>query len=375
MPFPAVEDAFKEALAEGTFPGAVLIVAKGEEIRYHEAFGARSLVPEKTPMQRDTIFDLASLTKPLATTPAIMLLVREKKIRLDDRVTRFFPNFAVLGKMHITFRHLLAHCSGLPAWKAYFENIVRDQQRGKVNFVASRAAKHFVFEQIHREKALSVPGSQALYSDLGYMLLGETVEEISGWSLDRYCYDKVFKPLGLRSTSFVDLTQLRSRRLQPIHEMIAPTENCPWRKRVLCGEVHDDNAYAMGGVAGHAGLFSNAEDIHRFVLRMRKCMAGADPFLPAPVVEEFLARDAAVPASTFALGWDTPSAENSSSGSFFSPHSVGHLGFTGTSIWWDLEKDCHVILLTNRVHPSRSNDKIKGFRPHIHNLIMKSILQ
>lgn len=375
MSFPAVEDAFKEALTEGVFPGAVLLAAKGEEVVYHEAFGSRSLVPEKTPLERDTIFDLASLTKPLATAPAIMLLVREKKIRLDDRVTRFFPNFGVLGKMYITFRHLLAHCSGLPAWKAYFEEIVRDQQRGKVNFIASRAAKHYVFEQIHREKALSAPGTQALYSDLGYMLLGEVVEEISGWSLDRYCYDKIFKPMGLRSTSFVDLTQIRSRRLRPIQEMIAPTENCPWRKRVLCGEVDDDNAYAMGGVAGHAGLFANAEDVHRFLLRMRKCLKGDDTFFPAPMVEEFLTRDETVPGSTFALGWDTPSAENSSSGSFFSPRSVGHLGFTGTSIWWDLEKDCHVVLLTNRVHPSRGNDKIKGFRPHIHNLVMKNILQ
>ena len=374
-PVAAVEDAFKEALAEGVFPGAVLLAAKGEEIVYLEAFGSRSLVPEKTPMQRDTIFDLASLTKPLATAPAMMLLVREKKIRLDDRVTRFFPNFGVLGKMYITFRHLLAHCSGLPAWKGYYEEIVRDQQRGKVNFIASRAAKHYVFEQIHREKALSAPGTQALYSDLGFMLLGEVVEEISGWSLDRYCYDKIFKPMGLRSTSFVDLTQIRSRRLQPIQEMIAPTEECPWRKRILCGEVDDDNAYAMGGVAGHAGLFANAEDIHRFLVRMRKCLTSDDPLFPRSIVEEFLTRDETVPGSTFALGWDTPSAENSTSGSFFSPRSVGHLGFTGTSIWWDLEKDCHVILLTNRVHPSRSNDKIKGFRPHIHNIVMKSILQ
>jgi serine-type D-Ala-D-Ala carboxypeptidase len=374
-PVAAVEDAFKEALTEGVFPGAVLLAGKGEEIVYHEAFGSRSLVPEKTPMQRDTIFDLASLTKPLATAPAMMLLVREKKIRLDDRVTRFFPNFGVLGKIYITFRHLLAHCSGLPAWKAYFEEIVRDQQRGKVNFIASRAAKHYVFEQIQREKALSAPGTQALYSDLGYILLGEVVEEISGWSLDRYCYDKIFKPMGLRSTSFVDLTQIRSRRLQPIQEMIAPTENCPWRKRVLCGEVDDDNAYAMGGVAGHAGLFANAEDVHRFLVRMRKCLTSDDPLFPRTIVEEFLTRDETVPGSTFALGWDTPSAENSTSGSFFSPRSVGHLGFTGTSIRWDLEKDCHIILLTNRVHPSRSNDKIKGFRPHIHNVVMKSILQ
>jgi CubicO group peptidase (beta-lactamase class C family) len=375
MLFQAVEDAFNEAVGQGVFPGAVVLVAKGGEIVYEGAFGSRSLVPERTPMQADTIFDLASLTKPLATAPAIMLLVREKKIRLEDRVTRFFPNFGVLGKVYVTFRHLLAHCSGLPAWRAYYEDIVKDQKKGRVNFVASRAAKHYVFEQIHREKALSPPGTQALYSDLGYMLLGEVVEEITGWSLDRYCQDKIFKPMGLRSTSFIDLTQVRTRRLQPVHEVIAPTEECPWRKRVLCGEVHDDNCYAMGGVAGHAGLFSNAGDIHLFLIRFRKCLAGDDPLVPAPLVQEFFTRDQKVSGSTFALGWDTPSAENSSSGGLFSPTSVGHLGFTGTSIWWDLEKDCHVILLSNRVHLSRNNDKIKTFRPHIHDLIMKTVLQ
>jgi serine-type D-Ala-D-Ala carboxypeptidase len=375
MLFQAVEDAFNEAVGQGVFPGAVVLVAKGDEIVYEGAFGSRSLVPERTPMQADTIFDLASLTKPLATAPAIMLLVREKKIRLEDRVTRFFPNFGLLGKVYVTFRHLLAHCSGLPAWRAYYEDIVKDQKKGRVNFVASRAAKHYVFEQIHREKALSPPGTQALYSDLGYMLLGEVVEEITGWSLDRYCQDKIFKPMGLRSISFIDLTQVRMQRLQPVHEVIAPTEECPWRKRVLCGEVHDDNCYAMGGVAGHAGLFSNAGDIHRFLIRFRKCLAGDDPLFPAPLVQEFLTRDQGVSGSTFALGWDTPSAENSSSGGLFSPTSVGHLGFTGTSIWWDLEKDCHVILLSNRVHPSRNNDKIKTFRPHVHDLIMKTVLQ
>jgi CubicO group peptidase (beta-lactamase class C family) len=375
MPFQAVENALSEAVAQGVFPGAVALAAKGEEVRFEAAFGCRSLVPDKTPMRIDTIFDLASLTKPLATAPAIMLLVAEKKLRLDDRVTRFFPNFGVFGKNYVTFRQLLAHCSGLPAWKAYYEDIVRDQKKGKVNYVASHAAKHYVFEQIHREKALSPPGTQALYSDLGYILLGEVAEEIAGWSLDRYCQDKIFKPTGLRSTSFIDLAQIRARRLQPVHEVIAPTEECPWRKRILCGEVHDDNAYAMGGVAGHAGLFSNARDIHRLLLRFRKCVYGDDPQLPAPLVREFFTRDSAVAASTFALGWDTPSAEDSSSGAFFSPTSIGHLGFTGTSIWWDLEKDCHVILLTNRVHPSRNNDKLKTFRPHIHDLIMKALSQ
>ena len=375
MIFHPVEEAFKEAVAQGVFPGAVLLVSKGDEVVFERAFGCRSLVPDKSPMQLDTIFDLASLTKPLATTTAMMLLVREKKVRLDDRVTRFFQNFGVFGKIHMTFRHLLAHCSGLPAWKPYFEDIVKGAKEGKVNFVASRAAKSYVFERIHREKAVSPAGTQSLYSDLGFMLLGEVIEMLSGWTLDRYCQDKVFKPMGLRSTSFVDLTQLRTRRLQPAQEMIAPTEESPWRKKILCGEVHDDNAYAMGGVAGHAGLFSSAQDIHLFLTRLRRCSRGEDPFLPAPLVQEFLARDNTVRASTYALGWDTPSPENSSSGSHFSPRSVGHLGFTGTSVWWDLERDCHIVLLSNRIHPSSNDDKIKAFRPYIHDLIMKTLHQ
>ena len=375
MIFRPVEDAFREAVAQGYFPGAVVLVSKGEKVAFERAFGFRSLVPDKTPMQLDTIFDLASLTKPLATTTAFMLMVREKKFSLDDRVTRFFTNFGVFGKTHVTFRHLLAHCSGLPAWKPYCEEIVEKQKKGRVNFVASRGAKSYVFEQIHREKTVSPPGTQSLYSDLGFMLLGEIIEEISGWTLDRYCQDKIFRPMGLRSTSFVDLTLLRTRRLQPVLEMIAPTEMCPWRKRIICGEVHDDNAYAMSGVAGHAGLFSSARDIHQFLNCFRLCLRNKHTFLPATLLQDFLTRDSTVNRSTYALGWDTPSSEDSSSGSHFSPHSVGHLGFTGTSIWWDLEKDCHIIILTNRVHPSRDNDKIKEFRPYIHNLIMRSLLQ
>lgn len=143
---------------------------------------------------------------------------------------------------------------------------------------------------------------------------------------------------------------------------------------MLCGEVHDDNAYAMGGVAGHAGLFSSARDLHGLIVRLNRCFRGKDSFLPQCVVQEFFAKDESIKNSTYALGWDTPSPGKSASGSYFSPRSIGHLGFTGTSIWWDLEKNCHVILLTNRVHPSRKNDKITAFRPYIHDLIMKVLL-
>ena len=373
MNFHSVENAFQEAVAQGVFPGAVVLVRKDQEPVYEQAFGYRSLLPEKSPMKVETIFDVASLTKPLATTVAIMLLVREKKIRLDDQVTRVIPMYGVLGKSLTTFRQLLSHSAGLPAWKPFFEEIIKSEKSGRINFVASRAAKSYVYEQIHRDKPLSPPGSQSLYSDLGFMILGEAVEILTGNTLDRFCQERIFKPIGLRATGFVDLTQLRARRLQPVEEMIAPTENCLWRKKILCGEVHDDNAYAMGGVAGHAGLFSSARDIDALLVRLDQCRTGKNDFLPRPLVEEFLTKVQTLSHSTFALGWDTPTPGQSASGSHFSPRSVGHLGFTGCSLWWDLEKNCHVILLANRIHPTRKNDKIKEFRPQIHDLIMKAI--
>jgi serine-type D-Ala-D-Ala carboxypeptidase len=371
MDFHGVAKSFDEAVADGVFPGAVVLVGKDDDVVYEQAFGSRSLLPNKTPMRLDTIFDLASLTKPLATAVAIMLLIRERKLRLDDQLTRIIPMYGVLGKSLTTFRHLLNHSAGLPAWKAFFEDIVKNEKSGRINFIASRAAKNYVYEQIHREKSVTPPGSQSVYSDLGFIILAEAVEVLTGNTFDRFCQERIFKPLGLRSTGFVDLTQLRTRRLQPVEEVIAPTENCPWRKKILCGEVHDDNAYAMGGVAGHAGLFSSAREVHAFLVRMSQCLHGKDSFLPQAVVQEFLTRGSSPNDSNFALGWDTPTAGKSAAGSFFSPRSVGHLGFTGCSIWWDLEKNCHVVLLTNRVHPSRKNDKIKDFRPHIHDQIMK----
>jgi serine-type D-Ala-D-Ala carboxypeptidase len=371
MDFHGVTKSFDDAVADGVFPGAVVLVGKDDGVVYEQAFGSRSLLPNKTPMRLDTIFDLASLTKPLATAVAIMLLIRERKLRLDDQLTRVIPMYGVLGKSLTTFRHLLNHSAGLPAWKAFFEDIIKNEKSGRINFIASRAAKNYVYEQIHREKAVTPPGSQTVYSDLGFIILAEAVEILTGNSFDRFCQERIFKPLGLRSTGFVDLTQLRTRRLQPVEEVIAPTENCPWRKKILCGEVHDDNAYAMGGVAGHAGLFSSAREVHAFLVRMSQCLHGKDSFLPQAVVQEFLTRGSSPNDSNFALGWDTPTAGKSAAGSFFSPRSVGHLGFTGCSIWWDLEKNCHVVLLTNRVHPSRKNDKIKDFRPHIHDQIMK----
>ena len=371
--FHAVENATEEAVKQRVFPGAVLLVGRGQDVIYERAFGWRSLIPDRAPMNSSTIFDLASLTKPLATTLGIMLLVDEKKVHLDDQVNRFLPAFAGFLNTPTKIRHLLNHTSGLPAWKPYYEDVIQCAMSGRTGFVGSRAAKNYVLEQVHREAPLSAPGTHALYSDLGFMVLGEIIESVSGSNLDVFFHERISRPLKLHSTTFVDSTQFPKWRIKLKNDEIAPTELCPWRKKVLCGEVHDDNAFAMGGVAGHAGLFSSARDIHTIVAKLDHCLRGCDSFLAQGLVHEFFTKDDCVPHSTYVLGWDTPAPEKSSSGTHFSRRSVGHLGFTGTSLWWDLEKNCHVVLLSNRVHPTRRNEKIKQFRPRIHNLIMQAM--
>jgi CubicO group peptidase (beta-lactamase class C family) len=366
-----IERELEACIAGGAFPGAVLRVSRGTEVVYHAAFGSRSLEPESTPMRADTIFDLASLTKPLATTTAIMLLVREGKVRLDDRVTRFVPNFGVHGKTHVTVRSLLAHCSGLAHWRPFHKEIVRIEKQGRVSFVSSKGAKEWVYEQVQREKPEYPVGTKSVYSDLGFILLGGVVELLAQIPLDRFVHERIVRPLGLRSTAFVDLTQLRTRRIAPVVDVIAPTERCPWRGKVLCGEVHDDNAWAMGGVAGHSGLFANAADVDTLAGRLLGCLRGRDDFVPQEIVREFWTKDGTVEDSTWALGWDTPSAASSSAGGRMSRHAVGHLGFTGTSIWIDLDRDLRVTLLTNRTHPRRDNERIRDARPRIHDAVME----
>lgn len=368
-----VERAFDEAVERGVMPGATVAVRRDKELLYAGSFGSRALVPDRQPMKLETVFDLSSLTKPLATTVAVMMLARDGKLRLEDRVTRFFHNFGVHGKTHVTFRHLLAHCSGLAAWRPFYQQIAEIEKGGKINYMASRGAKEYVYEQIHREKPEAPPGTAAIYSDLNFMLLGEVVEQISGVSLNRFCRDKIFRPLGLHSTDFIDISLVRTRRLEPVPEMFAPTEVCPSRKRLLVGEVHDDNAYAMGGVAGHAGLFAPVAEVDRITRELIACYHGRSELVPQKTARDFWKRDQTVAGSTWALGWDTPSAQRSSSGHYFSAQAVGHLGFTGTSIWIEPEREIAIAILTNRLHPRRDNEAIREFRPKIHDLIMETI--
>jgi CubicO group peptidase (beta-lactamase class C family) len=357
------------------FPGVVVSEGQSGTVLYRRAAGWRSLDPTRTALDEDTIYDVASLTKPLATTVAIMQLVKEKKLHLDDRVSRFFPNFGAYGKQFITFRQLLSHSSGLPPWRPYYQEIAqREAREGHISFLGTSSAREYVYTQLLREQLATPPGQQAVYSDLGFMLLGAVVEEISGVEFDQYCQEKIFRPLELCDTSFINLEKKRRLGLKIQEPRFAPTEWCPWRKRVLCAEVHDDNAYAMGGVAGHAGMFSTIADLDRLVNCLMACYRGVHTFLPASLVQEFWTREDKVRESTWALGWDTPSPRHSSAGELFSPRSVGHLGFTGTSVWIDLERQVYVIILSNRVHPRRDNEKIKSFRPVLHNAVMRAVL-
>lgn len=365
MSFADVEEAFSRAVGE-VFPGAVVLASRAGEEVYCRAFGYRAYSPEKELMDEETVFDVASLTKPLATATAFMRMVQERLLSLEDRACRFLPDLDEGEKREIKVRHLLAHCSGLPAWKPYYEELARQ------GLLTSPEGRERVLRSARSERLVSPPGRAALYSDLGFMVLGEIAERVTGEPFDRYCEREIFVPLGMRSTFFVDLKP--GAKAPPVGpERIAPTSRCPWRGRVLRGEVEDDNAYAMGGVAGHAGLFSTARDIDRLVRCLRGCLKGESDFIEAAILREFLERDRSVTASSFALGWDTPAAQGSASGDLFSEKTVGHLGFTGTSLWWDLERDAHIVLLTNRVHPERGNEKIKAFRPYIHDLLMRRL--
>ncbi len=367
-----IEEILELGVRQGAYPGAVLVVSRAGELVLECTVGTRTGEPGSEPVHSGTVYDLSSLTKPLATTLAFFLLVRQGRLSEGDRVTRFFHNFGVHQKTHITFGHLLAHSSGLPAHRPYFKEAARAARR-RLNLLGSREAKAWVYEQVHREKLTQLPGKKAVYSDLGFMLLGQAVETISGLPLDRFCRRYLFGPLGLRSLSFVDLSQVRAQRVAPVAEVIAPTQRCPWRKRVLCGEVDDENAWVMGGVAGHAGLFGTARDVDAIARIVEGASMGENDFLPRDLVERMWAIDQGVAGSTRTLGWDSPAASGSAAGERMGPRTVGHLGFTGTSLWIDRDRRLAVTLLTNRVHPSRDNNRIREFRPRIHDAVLEAI--
>ena len=366
MDYPKITDILERGKKSRIFPGIFLLFAHKGAIKYKKAIGYASLVPEKTSLQESAVFDLASLTKTIATTSALMLLVQEKEIGLDDKASRFVPSLERHGKSEITIRHLLTHSAGFPAWRPYYREICKRR-----DFTPGSIIKRAVYEMVHREPLVSPVGKESRYSDLGFILLGEIIENVSEKSLDKVCREKIFKRLGMDNTFFIPLDEKKHQK----NRLFAATEDCPWRKRVITGEVHDDNAYVMGGVSGHAGLFSTGEDVSLFAKELLDILRGEKGFVSQKILREFVTRQNLVKNSTWALGWDTPSRILSTSGKYFSEESIGHTGFTGVSLWIDLKREIVVVLLSNRVHPSRENEVFNRFRPYIHDRGMEELLK
>lgn len=364
----SVSQAMTEAVARGIFPGAVLLVRYQGKVLLHKAYGHASLVPHPVAMTEETVFDIASLTKPVATATAVMHLIADDLLSVEDKVWRYLPDFHSGEKSLITILDLLNHTSGLPDWRPFYREIsFRDTTQP--GFLGSPEAKELMYHLVHQEPLSFLPGTQSLYSDLDFILLGEIIEVVSGMPLDLFCHERIFSPLGMERTFF-----LPSGKEPPGEQIFAATEDCPWRGQVVQGRVHDENASAMGGVAGHAGLFSTARDLNMFLSAILDSANGHSALLPPLLVRQFLARQNRVPNSTWALGWDTPSPV-SSAGRHFTSLSFGHLGFTGVSLWADRETDLAVILLTNRIHPTRTNTLIQEFRPRLHDIIAENSCQ
>lgn len=359
--FAKIIKCLEKGLKQKVYPGAVLIVARDSEVVFFHNVGSRSVIPRLLPMEKDTIFDLASLTKPLATTLAVMKLVDDTLLDLDVPISSLIQPFPWKDKAEITPRFLLNHSSGLADWKPLYLKLIK---------LPSEERKSTARRLIMEGPLSSKPQSVSLYSDLGFILLEWIIEIASGQDFSLFLDAALCRPLGLH-TLYLDTID---RGPAYARDSYAATEDCPWRKEILQGHVHDENAYALGGHSGHAGLFGTAFDVFTLTNMLLSAYHGD---CTAPIngetARKFLSRQELVPNSTWALGWDTPSERGSSSGNYFSASSVGHTGFTGTSVWIDLERGVTVIFLTNRVHPSRSNQGIKDFRAELHNFIMREL--
>jgi len=344
-----VRDIVEKELSEGKIPGAVVLAGTPEGVVYRRAFGYRSIEPGQLPMTEETIFDVASLTKVVATTTAIMQLAEKGKLKLDARVARYWPAFSARGKRDITLRQLLTHYSGLrpdldlkPQWSGY----------------------KTAMRMIIREKPVCRPGTCFIYSDINFEILGEIVRRVSGKPLNVYCPKNIFKPLGMTNTLFNPSRRLRDR--------IAPTEY--YEGKMRCGIVHDPACFSMGGMAGHAGLFSTADDLSRFAqMLLHGGRIGHVRILKTATVDKMTTPQSPPGEKTLrGLGWDIGPPLASNRDELPPVGSYGHLGFTGTAIWIDPTSKVYVIVLTNRVHPDGKGD-VKALRANIKALVSDAI--
>ncbi|MGA7875572.1 MAG: serine hydrolase domain-containing protein [Desulfoferrobacter sp.] len=367
-----IDRAFKTALDRRIFSGASLLLGTSEKILHQQCWGLTK--SDGIPIDTGTRFDLASLTKPLVTTILCMQAINAGQLGLDNCLASFFPaGFTPPDKRSITVRQLLNHCSGLPAYLPFYLKLIE---------VPSSERRAQVLQWIMQTELHSPPGERSIYSDLGFLALGMILEAVLDDRLDRLSHQLIFAPLAIDELEFVCLNPSSNPTFTPniLHKLefpIAATEWCRWRQRLLQGEVHDENAYCLDGVAPHAGLFGTARGVYSLLSCLWRAYLrkSREVLLPSDLLETFWARQNLAEGSSWALGFDTPNKEGSSAGRYFSCNTVGHLGFTGTSLWMDLEQEIVIVLLTNRVYPTRDNEKIKGFRPFIHDLAMKAFYE
>ena len=354
--FARVFSLLEQAVRDRVFPGASLAVVYGDKLVASWAAGRFTYEATSPRVAPETIFDLASVTKVVATTTMAMILYARGLLPLDAPVVDLLPEFGLVSdgkpspdprRYQVTPRMLLAHNSGL----ADYEKL----------FLRATTAKDLLRLAL-ASPLVAPPLSRACYSDIGFIILGELLQRIAKEPLDQFCRREIFAPLRMTTTRFCPAAELKAA--------IPPTQDDrDFRMRVIQGEVNDENASAMGGVAGHAGLFANALDVARF----GQCMLdGGAPILQPETVRLFTTRQAEPPGASRALGWDTPSTP-SQSGKRFSPASFGHLGYTGTSLWCDPERRLAVVLLTNRTWPDRSTQEIKRVRPLVHDEVVAAI--
>lgn len=339
-------DIVETAVSSKAFPGAVVEAGGRAGVRWRHAFGTLTYAADSPRVTEDTIYDLASLTKVIATATQAMRAVDAAVLRLDRRVADYLPKWRGADREDVTIADLLEHTSGLTAYLPFFRD-----HHGRAEFEAAICTLPLEY----------APRTQSIYSDLGFILLGFLLQDI-GFPLER------FGPEALSATGSARAQpELLFRPPAELRDRCAPTELDLWRGRLLQGEVHDENCWALGGVAGHAGLFGTATEVGVFA---RDILAGLDgePAIARPETLARFVRKSTVPGSSRALAWDTM-LPTSSCGTRLSPRAIGHTGFTGTSLWIDPERDLYVVLLTNRVHPTRENNRIQPVRRVLHDAL------
>lgn len=353
--FTRVDSLIQEQILRKSTPGAQLAVLRGDTLLYLKSYGRMSYDSAAAEVDDSTLYDIASLSKVVVTTTAAMQLVEDGRLHLDSTVAFYLPEFGVNGKTHIRIRNLLMHDSGLEAFRPFHMSSVPD----------SAVPDSAVLDSILAAPLAYATGSKTVYSDFGMITLGKVIERISGKTLDSYAREQIFAPLAMSHSGYNPPDSQRQR--------CAPTEvDRVWRKRLVQGTVHDETAALLGGVAGHAGVFSTAADLARFArFLLGEGSLEGRRIVAASTLETFTTRQS--PRSGRSLGWDLRSASGSSAGQYFSMRSYGHTGFTGTSIWVDPVARVAVVFLTNRVHPTRENKQLPRFRATLHDAVREAL--